>query len=61
MNTERIIHRRARHELSRYTMMLGSKTPPYEVFQASTYSGSQAYSELEDYVIALERAAQDAE
>lgn len=59
MNTERVIHRRARHELSRYTMMLGGNGAPYEVFRAAAHSYDQAADEWERYTIATERAALD--
>jgi hypothetical protein len=54
MNSERIIHRKARRDFASYTMTT-TGVVPHEVFRAAAHSVDQAAVEFDRHNIALER------
>ena len=55
MNTERVIHRAGRRELTRFTLVTSDRGAAYELFRASTYSVAQADTEFDGYNLYLAR------
>ena len=61
MNSERIVHRKARRRMDEFTIMTSGREIPYEMFRSSTYTKNHAKEEFDLYNLSLERKYAESE